>query len=124
MGIARTVGTLLTAWRFWKEYKWLTDFKDSQGRNPYKNPTARIAGMFGLYQRADATSPTGYKMGTLSDWVNWATTDFEPAGHTNIVQRVSPAVIGWGVSTFVGGRGVRGLPGLNMNRYMPGGWKL
>ena len=125
-GLATLAGLAITGYRFWKEYKWLNDFKDAQGRNPYAKFGPKFAGIMGLYQKVDANSPTGYTYGGFEDYVQWATADFSTQArpHTNIVQRVSPVVIGKGISMFVGGRGWKGIPGLGMNKYLPGGWKL
>ena len=112
-GIATWAGFAYTGYLMFKEWKFRGTIPEYQKLGP------RLMGtFFGIYQKDGKYDVSGV---LTTARAQAASTNPEV---TSVFERYTPAAVGWGISTFVGGRGYKGLPGLNANKYLPGRFKL
>lgn len=121
-GLATIAGAAFSAYALYQDYMWMKGARSSSGQYIYDTMAKRAAGLAGLYQVFDTSVTGGYRYMTVKEWADGAMADY--GTHPNLIDKIAPTIGGYAISTFVGGNGMKGLPGLGLNKYLPGKVKL
>jgi len=114
--LAATIGGAFTLLRIKETYDYLktASYSSPTGTKFYTRGEAFIGAIAPIRIRAPTTV-------TPKSWMIVNSSTANPYGDLvpELISTYAPAAIGIGASKFVGGNGMMGIPGLNVNRMIP-----